>query len=207
MVSAAGLMLLAILPYLNGPETKSPQPVHARPASAEPLPNGVSRATQRLVSTKANVVNVVASNSLPRLDLQWNEPVQEPEFARFAEWTRRYLAADVTDRRSMEAEGIRLAQQRRDALRALIQSDPGRALALAVPLSIRRVLPDSIAALLESRLSGRGSIDVFAALAEPGKEDEVLPTFRKATLDGQEYDAFVYGRRLGEPTRQDIPLN
>jgi hypothetical protein len=207
MVSAAGLLLLAILLQLNHPEPQLPAPVLARPAVAEPLPNGASRDVAHSTAAKAEAIHSAASNSLPRLDLQWQEPVPELEFARFAEWTRRYLAANPADRKSMEADGVRLAQERRDALRTLIQSDPGRALALAVPLGVRRALPDSITALLEDRLTGRGSLDVFGVLAEPGKENQVTPTFRKATLDGREYDAFVYGRRLGEPTRQDIPLN
>jgi hypothetical protein len=207
MVSVAGLLLLAIFLQLNPPETQPPTPVLARPADAESLPTAPSRAVQQPVVAKADAVNAITSNSLPRLDLQWKEPAPEPEFARFAEWTRRYLAADRTERKSLEAEGIRLAQERRDALRTLIQSNPERALALAVSLGVRRALSDSITALLEDRLAGRGSLDVFAVLAKPGKENEVTPTFRKVTLDGQEYDAFVYGRRLGEPTRQDIPLN
>ena len=209
MVTAAVLLLPAIFLQLPRPKTQPPTPVQARPADVDAPQAGANRVAQQTAAVSANTinVNVPTSNSLPRLDLQWKEPIPEPEFARFAEWTRRYLAANPAERQSLEAEGIRLAQERRLSLRTLIQSDPARALALAVPLGVRRALPGSIASLLEDRLTGRGSLDVFGALAEPGKENEVTPTFRKATLDGQEYDAFVYGRRLGEPTRRDIPLN
>ncbi len=100
-----------------------------------------------------------------------------------------------------------LARERREALRGLIPSDPARALALAVPEGVRRSLPEAVTSLLEKRVSGRGSLDVFGALAKPGKENEVTPTFHTATIDGRNYEAFVYGRRLGVPTRQNIPLN
>jgi hypothetical protein len=133
--------------------------------------------------------------------------VPEPEFAQFADWAKRYLAARQSERAALEAEGVQLARARRTALRTLIQTDPARALALAIPAGVRRGLPDSVLALLENRVSARGSLDVFAALPEPGKENEVRTTFRVATLDGTEYDAYVYGRRLGEPTRRNVPLN
>jgi len=72
---------------------------------------------------------------------------------------------------------------------------------------VRRSLPESVTGLLEERVGGRGSLDVFGALARPGKENEVTPTFRTATIAGRSYKAFVYGRRLGVPTRQNVPLN
>jgi hypothetical protein len=147
---------------------------------------------------------------LPRQDTRWNDPnpsIPEPEFARFAEWAKGYRGADADNKASLEQEGIRLARERREALRSLIPSDPARALALAVPEGVRRSLPDSVTSLLEERVSGRGSLEVFGALPKPGREGEVTPTFHTATIGGRSYNAFVYGRRLGVPTRQNIPLN
>ncbi len=89
----------------------------------------------------------------------------------------------------------------------MISSDPERALALAVPVGIERAMPAAVQSLLEKRVSGKGSLDVFGALPKPGREHEVTPTFRKATVAGRTFDAFVYGRRLGEPTRQSVALN
>jgi Bacterial Ig domain/PKD domain/Divergent InlB B-repeat domain/Carboxypeptidase regulatory-like domain/Immunoglobulin domain/Glucodextranase, domain B len=139
--------------------------------------------------------------------VRWDDPISEPEFARFAEWASRYRSANAAERISSEQEGVLLARERREALRGLIPSDPARALALAVPEGVRRSLPESVTRLLEERISGRGSLDVFGALAKPGKENEIAPTFQVATIDGRSYKAFVYGRRLGVPTRQNIPLN
>ncbi|HYV30518.1 MAG TPA: hypothetical protein VEO53_05340, partial [Candidatus Binatia bacterium] len=169
-----------------------------RPAGPLPTPSPTNLAG---ASTR------VEGKLLSSRDRLWDQPVTEPEFARFREWVKRYRAADAGQKMALAAEGIRLARERRQSLRRWIQSDPARALALAVPAGVRRALPDSVARLLEDSVSGRGSLDVFAALAEPGKENEVTPTFRTATVEGHEYQAFVYGRRLGEPTRQEIALN
>src|SRR5262249_14669343 len=89
----------------------------------------------------------------------------------------------------------------------LIKSDPERAISLAVPADVREQLPDSIAQLLEKQVSGRGRLAVLGALAEPGKENEVTPTFRTASINGQEFQAFVYGWRLGQPTRDNVTLS
>lgn len=107
----------------------------------------------------------------------------------------------------MEVEGVALAKVRREALASLIKSDPERALELTVPVGVRRALPASVADLLEERISSRGRLAVLCALAEPGKENEVVPTWRTATISGRKLDAFAYGWRLGEPTRDNVPLN
>jgi hypothetical protein len=143
----------------------------------------------------------------PRDDTKWNEAVPEIEFTRFAGWVNRYRSAEAAQKDSLEQEGMQLARERRETLRDLIQSDPARALALAVPEGVRRSLPKAVTSLLEDRISGRGSLAVLGALAKPGKENEVTPIFHTSTIDGRTYNAFVYGRRLGVPTRQNIPLN
>ena len=141
-------------------------------------------------------------------EARWNEPVEDKTFEAFRDWAVSYEEAPTSQAKAeLELKGVELARQRRQELAALIQSDPERALDLAVPFAVRRALPASIVQLLEERVSGRGTLAVLAALAEEGKESQVVPTFRTATLGGAEYKAFVYGRRLGEPTRTDLPLN
>ncbi len=141
-------------------------------------------------------------------DLAWRQPIREETFARFHDWAEQYVkAASDADRAALERAGVELAAQRRSELSALIRTDPERALELAVPLSIREALPRTVTGLLETRISDRGDLAVLAALPEPGKESEVVPTWRTASIGGTEYKAFVYGRRLGEPTRNNIPLN
>src|SRR5213075_49677 len=113
---------------------------------------------------------------------------------------------DLTAKVSLEREGIELAKKRREAFAELIRKDPKQALELAAPERVRRALPPAIAGLLEERVSGRGSLEVLAALAEPGKESQVTPVFRTSTIGNKTYEAFVYGRREGEPTRRNAVL-
>jgi hypothetical protein len=78
-----------------------------------------------------------------RVDLRWEEPVQEPVFEEFRRWTESFLAAGA------EAEqGVELALQRRQEMLDLIDKNPRRALELAVPESVRRLLPAGVVALL-----------------------------------------------------------
>ncbi len=184
--------------------------VHARPDVRDETNSVVQKtAAQNSAKPAAKPGNVrVAQTTLaPRQDLVWNQPAAEPEFARFQEWVSRYRSADPVAKAALEQEGVQLAAVRREALRDLIVTDPARALALAVPVGVQRAMPGSVKSLLEERVSGRGSLDVFGALPEAGKEHLVTPTFRKAGLAGRTYDAFVYGRRLGEPTRPSVVLN
>lgn len=144
---------------------------------------------------------------LPPADVLWKRSTPEVPFARFQAWTERYLAADPVDRSALEAEGAALAQTRREELKGLIQSDPRRALELAVPVAVRQHLPDSVTAGLEQRIDGRGELAVLAALPFPGREDQVASSWRTATLGDRLFTAHVFGRRLDEPTRPDIPLH
>src|ERR1041385_7346779 len=172
---------------------------------------GSPSAARRAATANSNAVASqlpVAAPIQNQLAIQWDVPDPEPPFARFAEWVRKYSqAATSAERSALEREGIELAKERRAALKALIESDPERALKLSVPLRVRRAMPPAIAALLEDPVSGRGELAVLAALPEPGKENLVTPVFRTATFADKEYRAFVYGRRLGEPTRRELPLN
>ena len=211
-----GAVLLLVIVFIGSHVIErgagSPSAVQARPVPADALPvlpASVGAISRTNISTAALATRQTQEASpLPtRPDQHWNEPVPEPAFARFADWANKYRATGLQERAALEQEGVQLAHERREALRNLIQTDPSRALALAVPVGVRRSLPDPVNSLLEERVSGRGALDVFGALARPGKESEVTPTFRKATINGRVYDAFVYGRRLGEPSRQNIAMN
>ena len=143
----------------------------------------------------------------PPEPLRWVSSSREPAFARFSEWFGRYAEAAPEARADLEEQGIALARQRRAELKRLIETDPKQALDLAVPVSVRRALPQSVTGLLEKRVGGRGNLAVFGVLAEPGREEEVTPTFRRAQFPDVEYKAYVYGRRLGEPTRNRVSLH
>lgn len=105
----------------------------------------------------------------------------------------------------MVPEGLRLAQQHRQALKGVITSDPRTALEQAVPMVLRQALPPEIVSQLEARLSGVGPLEVLAVSPD---SDPSEPTVRRfATLNGQEYRAHVYGRRGRQSSLSQTTLN
>ncbi|HUR60645.1 MAG TPA: hypothetical protein VM029_23185, partial [Opitutaceae bacterium] len=131
----------------------------------------------------------------------------EPHFAAFHEWLRRYEESTAAGRTGLEKEGEALARQRRAALFSLIQTQPERALELALPRTVARDLPPAIQSLLEERISARGDYKVIAAVPALGREIEVPPIERTATLaDGRSFRAFPIAARRDFPTRANLPL-
>lgn len=159
-------------------------------------------------ATASPAVGLPLTNNLFRTtEILWREPVPEEAFARFKDWTQRYLADASADRSRLIPEGIELATVRRAALKNLIKADPERALQLTVPSGVRAQLPNEIVALLEAPINARGKLAVLGVLAEPGHESEIEPTLRLATIGEREYHTYTYGERLGVPTRNRIALN
>jgi hypothetical protein len=124
--------------------------------------------------------------------------------AAFNDWMERYRAAtSASAKAALLGEGEALARKRREALFQLIQSDPRAALEAAVPMALRQELPESVQALLEERVSGRGHFGVFIADDFEANWREVR---REVTLGGRRYEAFVYGARSSQPTRDHAVL-
>ena len=122
-------------------------------------------------------------------------------FDRFAAWLREYVAAPSGRKRDLLERGEPLAAERRAELRGLIRSDPGRALAMAVPLSVRRQLPSSILGLLERPVEGRGDLLVYCAIPASGGSLKGPAVYRRVVLAGQRFHAHVYGRREDQTTQ------
>lgn len=143
-----------------------------------------------------------------RQDLRWRMPVAEPAFAGFKEWTDRFANAGTPDEKAaLTGEGLALAAERRNQMADLIDQDPRRALELAVPVTLRRQLPEEIVAQLEEPVSGRGDLFVMAAVPAPGKPLSVRPVERQVVMsDGREFKAFTFGQRDQVPTRADIAI-
>jgi autotransporter-associated beta strand protein len=135
-------------------------------------------------------------------ELRWEEPMPEPIFEEFRCWT----ATPVAARTGADLQhGIELARQRRSELLKLIETNPRRALELAVPDSLRRQLPDAIVALLEERVDAQGDLMVQATTLN---DDRACMTVRTATLqNGKTFDVHTYGRRGAIPTRDHIALH
>src|SRR5438105_9167547 len=120
---------------------------------------------------------------LPGPETTWEQAAAGSPFGHFSDWTHRYRsAATKAEKAALEGEGVSLARERLDALAALIQANPEQALQLALPLSVRMVLPASVESLLEERVSAKGDLMVVAALPLPGQEDEIKSISRLANI-------------------------
>ncbi|MCI0537618.1 MAG: PKD domain-containing protein [Verrucomicrobiales bacterium] len=189
--------------WLATPRPTAPQPPYHPRLSERTV---ASPATTPQTATQTKKEPEQSSDRLSAI-AAWARSIPEGKFARFAEWAERYTRATGVEKSSLEAEGVELAHKRRDEMSDMIQSHPDHALQLAVPFHVRQELPASVASFLEEPISARGDLAVLAALLAPGHEGEIAPVYRTATIGDQTYEAFVYGRRLGEPTREGIPLH
>lgn len=125
--------------------------------------------------------------------------------SKFLEWVAEYRAdAGAVDL----AEGVRIAGERREVLKAMMELDPGRALRLAIPVEARVGLPDEIVDLLAVPVSTGAEFERVVSCytdglerprGAPGEE-----TF--ASFDGERYRAFTHGRRAGLQTKDRISL-
>ncbi len=201
---ATAILATAMVALLLVNKRSEPRPSRllsqgARSSGIEPL--SAKNVSRTIAPLKRVVENFTKIGSV------WNEEITEPSAADFVAWVRKFQTASEPEKTTLENEGAALAFGRQKFLAGLIRTNPERALQLAVPLAVRRELPASIQEFLEERISGRGELAVLGALAEPGKETKVTPIFRTVTIGDKEFEAFTYGRRLGKPTRQNIPLN
>jgi hypothetical protein len=124
-----------------------------------------------------------------------------PAFPEFTDWVAQFHAGNSG---ANAAQGEALAWQRRVALRKLIQTDPAKALALAVPFGWRRELPARIARHFEQQVDGRGALNVAVATAF---DTGATTIYRAAQIGGQRYQAFVFGRRLAQVCQANLPLH
>ena len=137
----------------------------------------------------------------------WRQPVSEPAFAAFRDWTDRWLTADASGRKTLEVEGVRLATQRRREMADKITSQPERALALTVPHGVRKHLPGSITALLEEPVNSVAEYQVLAARPVDGGADAITPVAREAVIGGERYAVFTFGDALDYVSKSRVPVN
>ena len=156
---------------------------------------GVVKRAVAASAGKAPVVNLSYAT-------EWDLNQSNPELAAFNAWANLFVAeSDPAARAQMVTEGLSLAAQRRIVLKELISANPRKALAHAVPASIRQQLPPEIAAQLESRISGIGDYSVLVVCQENS------PLLRYAQIDGVKYTAKVYGRRSSMTSKRGVPLH
>ena len=125
--------------------------------------------------------------------------------AAFARWLERYRQGTPEARVHLLKEGTELARQRQAALFGLIAKDPAAALAAAIREPLRRLLPETILPLLERPMSAQGDLVAIATEPRPGARDAPA-VYREAHIDGQTYEAYVYGRRENLQTKYGTSL-
>ena len=180
-------------------------------ASGRTGPDGSEHGSAVAPATKRAPTTETAPTILERLTFgsRFYDPAAtaRPELAVFANWTQRYLTApNPQTKAALTAEGVILAQARREVFASLIRTDPAGALATAVPVTVREQLPAPVNDRLEERVSGRGDLHVYATTASPGGPAPAEPTFRTVTMAERSYRAYVFGRREGQSSKRDISL-
>lgn len=114
--------------------------------------------------------------------------------AAFRNWVNRWEQADPAQRAALLAEGINLAQARREVMKALIREDPETALAEAIPYARRIRLPPEIVALLEEPISAAARFEVAVGCAL--EEGQVGREERFITVGDRVWETHTFGRRL-----------
>jgi regulation of enolase protein 1 (concanavalin A-like superfamily) len=114
----------------------------------------------------------------------------------FEAWVAQFVAnPDPAKRANLIAEGLALARERRAALKQLIQDDPAKALASALPFRLRQALPPEFAPLLETRISAQAPLTVVYAKPPDGQPCTGQTTLRFARIGDTFYYIHAYGRR------------
>ncbi|MFT5408655.1 MAG: hypothetical protein ACI9NC_001365 [Verrucomicrobiales bacterium] len=106
-------------------------------------------------------------------------------------------------------QGIRIAQQRRQALKQLIQTNPQLALQFAISPQQRAQLPEEITALLETPISAAGEFEMIVSCytGEARRPTDAPELERFVTIGAQRFRAFTFGRRAEMQTKDRISLH
>jgi len=217
LVATSVALLLMVLAWWQYHERTKPAKVPAGntmlPATATlatPVMAAVAPAPAPLQPGKASEQPAASKPALPpSQDQLWNQPAPEEPFAKFQRWANNYASLPAAEKKQAEAEGVALAQVRQEAMKTLIRKDPERALARAISETARRAMPESVAGLLEERIDAKGDLHVTAASAPVAARPAGSQAIRHTAVlsDGRELQAYVYGRRDGQPSRAAIPLH
>ncbi|MBP7482118.1 MAG: hypothetical protein KA788_06240, partial [Lacunisphaera sp.] len=163
---------------------------------ATPLGEVASTHTGTIQTPKLGAVQI------PPLSLERASADAIARTTAFADWLTIWRRTPATAQPDLVSAGRRLAAERRVGLAYLIKTDPERALALSIPVSLKSELPPEIDSLLETRVDTRGDFEVIA-----GCFGTVHQIDRFVAADGAHYRAYVFGRRVGQATKYAIPIH
>ena len=170
-------------------------PVEQSQNETSNTPSGTISAPQPFTTTGANAGSAHSSVAAMQGPLA--------QVAAFDRWFTGFRRGEFEMDAVNLARGLDLVQQRREAMKELIKTDPAKALALAMPRDLREELPSQIAGQLEKWVEGVGNLEVMiGCFGTNGQSD----TIRKVRLPDGIYDAYVYGRRLTQATKYKLPI-
>ena len=152
------------------------------------------------------VTRLAMAQALRNGDSMERRETVPPAFPEFSGWLARWESAGPDESGELEAEGVRLARDRRRRMADLIISRPEEALAAAIPVELRQRLPRAVADLIEEPLNAMGRFSVACARPAPGREAEALPLLRWAESGGLTYHVSTFGPALDWLSRSAVPL-
>lgn len=188
------------------PTTVLETPVIRRAAALPALISASARATNAPTSAEVawNGWRAQLPTTKPAIEDVTEWPANRAEaFEKFRAWQAQYRAA--ANHAGLEAEGVQLAKARRAAMARWIERDPEFALSQAVGPDARRELPAAVRVELERWIEGKGGLEVVIKCGPDVKQ--AAQVSRKVRVDGEEFTAFVYGRRFAQSTRYDLPIH
>lgn len=148
-------------------------------------------------------IAAVEGLKLPSLPLSAPKAIQD-----FRAWSEQFLQAEGSQRGALIEAGKAAAREHTRQIAKMIPRDPQAAIAHAVPMVIRQKLPPEIVGLLEERPNLRGDYEVYGNVPAPGAENSPEPYTRTIRdKNGRQWNAHVYGRRLGQRTTTNISIN
>ena len=160
--------------------------------------------TPQLVATQ-EIVDGIPPKKTRQLRPSGSITLSEPAFVAFNDWMKTFERTRSEDKQALISEGVQLARRRRSEMVDLIESDPKRALELSVNRAQYSRLPETIQVELEELVSAKGDLEILGAL--PAQGETVKPLIQQVVFGTRRLEAFLYGRRLGEPTRRQIALS
>ena len=150
--------------------------------------------------------SIASTSTPPVVGSSWGkEP--DPILRNFSRWADNYANAPEAQRQAMAADGLRLAAQRREIMRGLIQNNPQAAIAYAIPVWRAGEIPLDIRQIIEKRISGIGDLDVLGVTPARNSSQPIKPVQRTAHFGLESYEASVYGRLATVGSQMDISMH
>ena len=133
-------------------------------------------------------------------------------FEQFDAWVKSYVENGYRADEEQSTKGERLAAERQQLLKRLMETNPRAALGKAMSAQEIEQLPEYITKYAEKHVSANGDFLVYVldglnhSHSKRGTKLSGSRTERSVVLGETRYKASVYGRRLGMTTKMDIPL-